>query len=1115
MNMKTLHCFALAFLALMLAGCPTLEANKFDYTITDASFLAPDDCAACACLVCQRPDIEASAVEESPTGVSTGFLAQTGAGLVGTRCWFQPCGADLKQQIKDDPKLYQVPFKLGVGQDTGVMQYSTIPHFVLDDVLMGLASWQSREAARYSPITDKWCGFWAAGTKDRWQNVFRSYGFNDFFRLNCNMLGSSFYFCNYGTDPDSLTTWLEDTVKSATPNILQFEWMADDPTVVDDPLTPENEDDNIYLADHGLYGYPFPGFDAGVDSEFNGMPLPKYSDLLCLIQGPYEYLTAPGSPYYGAPPRLFCASGNCNKGRTYASGCRKDVDGLGLTYEIVDLDNPENFRPLDEVDCRCRTVRYYTNEEALHYPNELLDNLALTGGEIRFTAPEYTPSTSKKLLSGNQQWCRSYPNPLAAEDQRLRPVFIPVTPATLDPTQIQQIWNTQKYMAVADGDPGPSGYVLEPTDFDLEKSIYYRPELAPFYDACSTPPANPAGQPTKPVQAECAAYYLRPGTVSFNIGGDPYEGRLAYCIEWVLTDAGYCKVDDDGKLELNEYGVCEGCLPTSDLVLIGGTYPHIKTQSDLGSPIPHPETFGQAMVGDILGTWSMDFITFDRYVHGGFLQRNILPVIDERKIPDAWDLKRLFLEQTIPLIAASEAHPVIIVVDRSPSDYVFSHLDQVKDPSHCPSEFDSDLGVTKHACLVAIEDDWQITYDPVYGYELAHQAPFTDTPIPLDKLDDVDILVQDITLTGSTPCPDCPAFTGPSTNDFKELINTLIARAKYVQTQSDYIDADKYIGWLLFIKLPQSCCPYISGENLAVIERLSNAGYIAVIVSFEDPPAGELNSIRTPYLIGNSPPGSNPFNTLLWKDYGSGPEVSDNFDIQADPANRAFYNYFVGIANYYNGTHDDYFIKQSPVECVCDFCEAEDNCNAYSLLCSGTGLSCVSPTLEPIKDPLSNTIFKCTPGCIPFPNAVEFLENPEDPVVFDRSYVCTNDPEGTPGYFADVENGCYAICNVKLDSTGSLVPSTRGLVEPQDGYDLPDKLDPTVIHYTPTTCYMEDSTGNFYLYKKMRGGNPYHRAYPLFDTQGLDNLCGLSEIDLATIIAEQSEYMDLPAMVIK
>ena len=91
-----------AFLALVLfiAGCPSLQPVTFASTDAVDDYTVPSDCDSCACLMCQRPDILGSDIEEAPTGVSGEYLAKSGGGLSGSRCWFQTCGAKLKQQMK-------------------------------------------------------------------------------------------------------------------------------------------------------------------------------------------------------------------------------------------------------------------------------------------------------------------------------------------------------------------------------------------------------------------------------------------------------------------------------------------------------------------------------------------------------------------------------------------------------------------------------------------------------------------------------------------------------------------------------------------------------------------------------------------------------------------------------------------------------------------------------------------------------------------------------------------------------------------------------------------------------------------------------------------------------
>src|SRR4030042_94761 len=105
-------------LIIFIAGCPFTSSLKpsSSAAFTDTP-LPPEECEGCACLVCQRPEMtDLAAIEGEPTGVSTTFLAKSGGGLMGSRCWFTVCGAKLKQQIEEDHSIYQVPFKIGVGQ---------------------------------------------------------------------------------------------------------------------------------------------------------------------------------------------------------------------------------------------------------------------------------------------------------------------------------------------------------------------------------------------------------------------------------------------------------------------------------------------------------------------------------------------------------------------------------------------------------------------------------------------------------------------------------------------------------------------------------------------------------------------------------------------------------------------------------------------------------------------------------------------------------------------------------------------------------------------------------------------------------------------------------------
>jgi len=551
-----------------------------------------------------------------------------------------------------------------------------------------------------------------------------------------------------------------------------------------------------------------------------------------------------------------------------------------------------------------------------------------------------------------------------------------------------------------------------------------------------------------------------------------------------------------------------------------------------------------------------------RYATGGFHNYYILPVIDQRKFPDSGTYKDQLLNyvldthfewtHTAPLgvykdkyemdsLPPSGGFPLIVVLDRDYPNFA-AQAPLFKDAGHCASITED--GITKHACLVAIEDDWDLNNPANWlgGTYVANPATYTNTPIPLPNINDVDILVQDIELTGTQPCASGSGF-GPSELELGNLVNSLINRSKYVQRQYDGSPLPaKPIGWLLYLKFPNSGCSYVTGQNIGAIEKLSNAGYVGVIVSFEDPPSG-LISIQKPYLGGDDPSslGDDPalhfkFNTLLWNPETGLPE--DMFKIQKDAANTAFYNFFLGCGNYYNGTKERYYVKQSPSACQCELCGAGETCTDDSLLeckttgipptpdvLTTTGIRCVGPTLEKMSSP--NPGFKCSPGCISFP-IVNYSEDPErynSNPTYGLDYQCDGTNPSTDELY-----GCKVICNkvlVRDSATGTLqakswadaFPSitparNRGLVEPQFGYDEPDKLG--TDRFTPTNCFMfDEAMCNYYIYEKMRGGNPYHRAYPIFDQQGLDNKCGLNTEDLATFLAEQSALQDMPSIVVR
>ncbi|MDO8339348.1 MAG: hypothetical protein Q7T16_01695, partial [Candidatus Burarchaeum sp.] len=808
---------AFLVLALFIAGCPSLQPVTFANTDATDSYIAPSDCASCACLVCQRPELtDPAAIDDisAPTGISKDYLAKSGGGLAGSRCWFQTCGAKLEQQIKEDRSLYQVPFKISAGQDVGP----------INGYIQGLSSWQFRQAAKYCPMTDKWCGFAAPGTKDRWQNVLRSYGFDAFLQMQCNSPDPP-RLCNYGTGSDDFVTWSEDPVKSASPTIPQFEWMSDS-TYVTSP------DDNAYVADHSAQGYPFPMFDNGVDSAFAGKVLPKTSDLLCLFQGPYDIMTASGSKYYGAPSQLFCASGNCNKVRTYESYCRKDEGAPGLDYSVTDPDNPQDYLPIDSTDCRCRTVRFYNEENALNYPSALI----AAGGAIGFTNGHLPDGTAKDILpGGSQQWCRAYPANLA--NPQLTGLFYPDSGIIQDGDKIF-IWNS---LGMASGTEATD--YMNPNTDTIDELV--NADNLPVFKNCATA--------AKPIKGECAAYYEDSTAHTISIVGSSaylddltnpatYTGKFRYCIDWAITEGGECVMTEDERLDLLEYGLCEGCFPTMDLVPIGGTY----WSANLGD-------FGTNLVEDIKG----EEISPPEYAHSGFLQLSILPVVDTRVwATDAQEsiAKPTMVDQEWYSFSGrlwrEGATPVVIVLGRNRADMAplikQTVLSDPADPNstygNCPPFVDPDDGITKQSCLVGVEDSWKIGTDWNIGDPV---NPWASTkgndPIPAGYGGSVDLLVADVTLT-----------TCVSDAQFGDVLQALIRRAKDVQS----IHADKPLGWLLYLRFLDSGCDYATDKSIGAIDLLANAGYIGVIATFADPPAGDYSAIKTPYDVAT-------FNTLL------------------------------------------------------------------------------------------------------------------------------------------------------------------------------------------------------------------------------------------------------------
>ncbi|MDO8339855.1 MAG: hypothetical protein Q7T16_04320, partial [Candidatus Burarchaeum sp.] len=258
------------------------------------------------------------------------------------------------------------------------------------------------------------------------------------------------------------------------------------------------------------------------------------------------------------------------------------------------------------------------------------------------------------------------------------------------------------------------------------------------------------------------------------------------------------------------------------------------------------------------------------------------------------------------------------------------------------------------------------------------------------------------------------------------------------------------------------------------------------------------------------------------------PDVfSNQIDITADPNNQAFYNFFLGCGNYYNGTKERYYVKQNPSVCQCQFCTPGETCtDAGPMECkttgieptpdipTSTGLQCLGPTLEKIVPPQD---FKCSPGCVPFP-IPDYSEDPEKyntNAFYGLQYDCIN---GADSEITKQTYGCYAFCNVKVKRNAAgeaeVESWNRGLVKPQPGYNSPDATGKP--RFTPTNCYMfDETTGSFYIYKELLGGNPLHRSYPIFDAQGKDNACGLSSEDLATFLAEQSADQAMPSIVVR
>ncbi|VVC03823.1 Uncharacterised protein [Candidatus Burarchaeum australiense] len=867
-------------LALLLSGCLV----KPDYLSTTAvqPTVTPNGCEGCSCLVCERASQD-PADTIAPGGMSPTFLSETGSGLRGGRCWFQPCGAALSKQLNDNQNQFQKPFMLGVG----------------------VKSWDSGgfvDAMKYCPMSDKYCAFASPGTTDRWQNVYRSFGGGD-------------------------------------------GWLASKKLLEENVLTNGNQ----------------PTIDQYRNIFLNLAPGIQPSDYLCLFTGSKTLSSSlvPGSEK--APNSLFCASGNCNKGRAYQSACRKDMNGNGLNYAEID----SNGFPVDETDCQCRTVRSYDPDGDLFF-----DTYGLTWSD-----PDETPPPSSTIIPSMPEWCHS--------------------PAA------NRVW--------ADLTAHPNALLL---------SDYANPSDLPVYAKCSAP-ANP-------VEATCKAYQD--------------VGTTRYCVEWEVNPGktGDCAVNKEGKLELDEYGLCESCLPTMDLAPF--------EMSDMMNA-PNYRTL---------------------------LDMNILPVLNVQ----GWSFDP-YLQDVANAVSKSAStsdgpiYPVIFVLDK----FSYQYSTQIKNANPAyggckpiQDQIDDGTGtmvtIFKQSCLVAVEDDG------------------SSQPIPQAYLADIDMLVREVTLGTASTCP--------STAEVTQAITDSVARAKAVQSNPLYA-GKKSIGWLLYAYLPNPDCAYAGLANPAftglppdtrIFEALANAGYIGMIV---------------PSVSGATPPYAT-IDTLLKPD--------DMLDFSGGATRD--YNFFKFCGNYYTADKSRFFMRSEPKACTCAPCSFWETCDDTARVCGGpaatggTGLECVSSANQlPMKPGTSG--FKCASDCMPFP----------DTAAFDPNYVCS----GTPASLAkDTENGCYAICNERLErdaSTGDLkvVADPRGLVAPQAGYDDADAAGTT--RFTPTNCYMKDTTGNFYVYSQLKTAPQINRAYPIFDAAGGTNACGLVQNNFIDLLIKQAAGGDMPSLVIK
>ncbi|MFA6035861.1 MAG: hypothetical protein WC759_02790 [Candidatus Micrarchaeia archaeon] len=539
-----------------------------------------------------------------------------------------------------------------------------------------------------------------------------------------------------------------------------------------------------------------------------------------------------------------------------------------------------------------------------------------------------------------------------------------------------------------------------------------------------------------------------------------FVGAEEYCLEWTVDQPGNCEADADNNLQLNEYGICEGCTPTMELAPMGRNYEDFPT--DLNQDLAGTASNGPPLI----------------YEHNGFLNRNIIPVMYVRQ----WANGGYAVTPGGAAVAiaqyavdpANKFYPLIFALNSN--DFALaSTLKSICLPDPTPIEIKDEAGaviqrIWKQSCLVSILDDGS-----------------TLTPIPPGSLDNVDLLEAEKTIS----CPDAttmvPAFNGIGTEPL--IINQLISSAKEVQEQYGPASAqEKPIGWLLTATF---ACP--TGEAAQTLmskqslDKLSNAGFIGIIAQ----------GLDKPYSDG-----------AISIDL----DTNDAFVSHALPATDSF-NFFEGCANYYNGTKQTYYIRQIPQQCQCLPCDPAipGDCNPF---CGTSGLTCTGSDGTPAD--AGATDVKCEANCLPFPDTT-------DPA-FDPYYVCPADPSLlTPEDLAqgcnvicNVRTAGFLNINERTLNTPPAL-SSRGTVTPEPGYNSLNTEGH--VRFTPTNCYIQDSdvnAFNIYKYQRTPLSNPSSNEFVIFDRKGEANECGRT--DITSILGDTAPCAipdELPAVVIK